>query len=157
MLTKYNNYIKLIKEEKEYWGTEAAGVLPYSVETNKFLLNLRSSEVYEPNTWNLWGGKFDEGEEVDDVEYVCMREFKEETYYNGDIKLYSLYVYNDTNFKYHNFLGIMNEEFKPRLNWESSDYKWVTLEEMENIKPMHFGLKALLEHSIKEIKKLTNN
>ena len=37
--------------ETLYWGTAAAGIIPFCRSTKRFLIGLRSSEVYEPCTW----------------------------------------------------------------------------------------------------------
>jgi len=37
------------------------------------------------------------------------------------------------------------KEFEPELEWESEDYRWVTVTELENIENKHPGLKMLLE------------
>lgn len=48
-------------------------------------------------------------------------------------------------FEYHNFIGIIQDEFKPKLNWESDGYKWVTFDQLLKIKDKHPGLELLLK------------
>lgn len=155
--------MKYIKLFEGYWGSAGAGVLPVSMETKRLLIPLRSSEVLEPNTWGVWGGKidmgeldqFEETESLDlSIEHAAEREFIEETKYNGSIELIPAYVYRDGGFTYYNFFGIIESEFDPILNWETEDYKWVTLDELRNIKTKHFGLEALLKNNLNELLEL---
>ena len=44
----------------KFWGNLGAGVLVYNKTTKKFLISMRSSEVNEPNTFGIIGGKVDE-------------------------------------------------------------------------------------------------
>jgi hypothetical protein len=37
---------------------------------------------------------------------------------------------------------IVDKEFEPVLNWESSDYKWCTMDDMPT--PLHYGIDAML-------------
>jgi 8-oxo-dGTP pyrophosphatase MutT (NUDIX family) len=141
----------------KFWGNLGAGVLAYCPDTERFLVSLRSSKVNEPNTWGIIGGKLDAGE--DDLKEVATREFVEETSYEGKIDLFPLYVFKDEKgtFEYHNFLGIVEKEFEPVLDWETEKTGWVTLSELKSLKRKHFGLEALLKHSGKEIEKIAND
>jgi 8-oxo-dGTP pyrophosphatase MutT (NUDIX family) len=154
MITKFK--IFEAREDGDYWGNIGAGVLPICTTTGRILLAHRSPYVYEPNTYNVWGGKIDEedGETESDVKDVAKREFIEETQYDGNIKLIGSYVFYDKNvFTYYNFIGLIDEEFKPKLNWETQDYEWLTYEEFLKIEPKHFGLKELIHHDLKTIKR----
>ena len=126
-------------EPTEFWGTEAGGVLVYCSTTERYLILLRSEWVLEPNTWGIISGKLDDEENVQEA---VMREAEEETGHKlGD--LIPSFIFKKPNFKFHNFVSIVDEEFVPELNWENTDYKWVKLNEMpENL---HFGLKLLLQ------------
>jgi 8-oxo-dGTP pyrophosphatase MutT (NUDIX family) len=127
-------------EPNEFWGKEAGGVLVYCSNTDRFLILLRSEYVLEPNTWGIISGKLDDGEES--IEQAVQRESQEEI---GQTlpNLIPSFIYEKENFKFYNFVCIVNQEFEPKLNWENSEYKWVKLNEMpENL---HFGLKLLLQ------------
>ena len=127
-------------EPTEFWGKEAGGVLVYCSTTNRYLILLRSDWVLEPNTWGIISGKLDEGE---NVKQAVLREAEEETGHKLG-NLIPSFIFEKENFKFYNFVSIIDEEFVPKLNWENSDYKWVELNEMpENL---HFGLKLLLEN-----------
>jgi 8-oxo-dGTP pyrophosphatase MutT (NUDIX family) len=140
-----------------FWGNVAGGCLTICKLTKRILLNYRSNEVNEPNTFGLFGGKLDDDEEI---EYAVRREMYEETGYRGRLDLIPIYIFRNDNktFEYHNFIGIVNQEFRPRLNWESDGFKWVTFDELLNIEPKHPGLELLLQdkQSIEEIKKAIN-
>jgi hypothetical protein len=73
---------------------------------------------------------------------AARREAREETGYTGEIEFKKLYVYRKDGFTYTTFLGEIPTEFKPRLNWESSDSVWADPGEWPS--PLHFGVKALL-------------
>ena len=147
-LKNFSNYINQILESP-YYGTSGAGILPLCPNTGRMLLAKRSLLVTEPQTWNLWSGKIDQDEIPVNA---ALRELREETGYTESIKkINSSFVYKDKNFVFYNFLAIVDEEFIPSLNWETSDYKWVGLEDLENLKPKHFGLQRLLKEDYKTI------
>ena len=127
-------------EPTNFWGTEAGGVLVYCPTTDRYLILLRSEWVLEPNTWGIISGKLDDDET--NIEDAVLRESEEETGHKlGD--LIPSFIFEKPNFKFHNFVSIIEKEFVPELNWENTDYKWVKLNEMPD--NLHFGLKLLLQ------------
>jgi 8-oxo-dGTP pyrophosphatase MutT (NUDIX family) len=129
-----------------FWGDAGAGVLPIARSTGRILVGLRSAYVNEPHTWGVFGGAIDASERPTDA---ARRELCEELGYCGPIKLVKAYVFESPGggFRYTNYLGIVEDEFQPDLDWETEGAQWVTLEELRAIEPKHFGLEALLEHS----------
>jgi 8-oxo-dGTP pyrophosphatase MutT (NUDIX family) len=141
------NRITLIEKIlKEYFGTKGAGILPICISTGRVLLNLRSSAIREPNTWGVWGGSLDDS---GDTNYLsaAKREFNEESGYSGPIKIIPAYVYKDDGFEYHNFIGLLDEEFTPHLDWESADFGWFTFNEFLNLNNLHPGVVKLFKNS----------
>lgn len=138
-----------------FWGTRGAGILPICEPTKRALLALRSPYVMEPNTWGIWGGKIDD----DDLKpsEAALRELSEETEFYGNVSLYKAFVFesNKADFTYYNFIGVLDKEFEPKLNWETSDFLWLDFDGLIKLKPKHFGLSALLKDpsSITTIKK----
>lgn len=135
-----------------FWGKQGAGAIILAKSTGRILLPYRSSRVEQPNTWGVWGGAIDQGE---DPKEAVKRELHEEVGYDGlDIELIPLYIFSDekSGFKYHNFLAIVADEFRPELNWETDNFKWVIFGEWPQ--PLHFGLKALIQHSGNNIQKI---
>jgi len=143
---------------ESFWGNKGAGVLVFAKDTKKFLINLRSEFVNEPNEWGIWGGKIDENE---DIKTAVIRELEEESGYDGAIELVDAYVFKNPNgnFKYYNFIGIIESEFEPILDWESADYEWVTFDELIKKENKHFGLINLLndDKTFKRLKILEKN
>lgn len=138
--------------EQKYWGTSGAGILPICPNTGRILLSLRSKEVLQPLTWNVWSGKID-GDE--NPTQAAIRELFEETGYKTSIdKLIASFIYKDENFVFYNFLTIVENEFIPVLNYESKDFVWISLDDLNLLKPKHFGLEKLLEEDYKKIKQL---
>jgi 8-oxo-dGTP pyrophosphatase MutT (NUDIX family) len=131
--------------DNRFFGNAGAGVLVYCTQTKRFLLGFRSKFVNEPNTWGTFGGKIDNDA---DPKSAARRELEEETGYDGNIDLQLFDVFQSGNFKFYNFLGKVEEEFKPRLDWENSDAQWFSLDEFP--RNLHFGTKRLLE-KLKEI------
>lgn len=129
-----------------FWGNVGAGVLPISMSTQRFLICHRSAHVQEPNTFNVWGGAIDPGE---DPKETVEREFLEESGYNKKFKLIPAYTFRAPNghFTYYNFIGILKNEFEPNLDWESQGYKWLTYDELKMLNNKHFGLATLLRES----------
>ena len=124
---------------EHFWGTQGAGVLVYCPSTRRFLLGYRSAYVNEPHTWGLFGGAIDANE---DPKEAAMRELEEEIKFQGRIKLLNLDVFQKQNFKFHNFLGIVQHEFDAVLDWENEDAQWFELNEFPE--PLHFGLARLV-------------
>jgi 8-oxo-dGTP pyrophosphatase MutT (NUDIX family) len=127
-----------------FWGNVGAGCLPISRKTKKILLCYRSSYVNEPHTWSGFGGKVEEDDSLNDT---VINELCEETGYYGDIDLIPVFIFRNKNktFEYHNYIGIVDNEFEPILNWESDGYKWVTFEQLLKIEDKHPGLELLLK------------
>ena len=130
--------------KKKYWGNKAAGILPYCKKTNRFLLFLRSEKMYDcPSTWSTVGGKVDPHEK-NKYKKAALREMCEETKFCENIGLRLLYIFRDGTFSYRTYLGVVNEEFTPELNWENSDTKWVSMGEMMNQGDLHPGFMEML-------------
>jgi 8-oxo-dGTP pyrophosphatase MutT (NUDIX family) len=132
----------------KFWGSVAGGTIPIAKSTGRILVPFRSEHVNEPHTWGVWGGKMDNDEQESDIKNVVKREFLEESGYDNDMELFDAYIFESDNFKYYNFIGLIDEEFEPELDWETESFEWMTLEELEKIEPKHFGLRGLLENSI---------
>lgn len=152
------NYIKLKsllqKEEapeEGYWGHTGAGVIFMARDTGRFLFGLRSRDVNEPGTWGGFGGRVEDGETPLSA---VKRESKEETGYDGPVSFRVLHVYKDENFRYYNYLGIIDTEFDPDLNWENDNYAWVEFGEWPD--PLHFGAEAAIKASKHKIQQLLN-
>lgn len=163
MITNFNNYLtESLKDTSDgvFWGNIAGGVLPICTTTKRILVAYRSRYVQEPHTWGVWGGKIDEedGEAQSEVQDAVKREFLEEAGYDGHLKLIPSYIFKtaDESFKYYNFIGLLDEEFEPTLDWETESFKWMTFEELLELKPKHFGLKKLLNEDLQTIKKYCN-
>ena len=129
-----------------YWGNSASGALIINKENNKILVGLRSEDVNEPNEWSSFGGAI---EDELSPEYNAKHEIYEETGYKGEIELIPAYIFKTPSgsFTYYNFIGLVETEFVPILDWENSDYRWITLQELYDLKPKHFGLEALIKNS----------
>jgi 8-oxo-dGTP pyrophosphatase MutT (NUDIX family) len=141
----YKNGGLTIKEPTKFWGDSAAGVLLICKKTGRVLLFHRSEDVYEPETWGIISGKIDEDENPKDA---ILRELIEETKLSEEdanrIILKPSYVYKKGSFTFYNYLGFVENEFAPTLNWENTDYKWCDIGEYPN--PLHFGVLKLLEN-----------
>jgi 8-oxo-dGTP pyrophosphatase MutT (NUDIX family) len=125
----------------KFWGSSGAGGVFYSTKTKRFLLAFRSKYVNEPRTWGVWGGAIDKNETPTEA---IKREIREETGYQGKYKLIPSFIYKKGDFQYHNFIIEVEDEFKPKLCWETEKYGWFTINEFPT--PLHFGLKALLPY-----------
>jgi len=133
-------------ESGKFWGNAGAGGLFYAKDTGRVLVQKRSSQVNEPNTWGVWGGAIDDGE---DPSHALRREVTEEAGYRGHFELDLVYVFKDAKFRYHNYLIIVPEEFEPKHGWESSDHVWTDIDDLPS--PLHFGLKKALPHYKKSV------
>ena len=141
-----------------FWGNQGAGVLPICKKTGKILVAMRSDFVNEPNTWGTFGGKIDQpapGEKKETPEEAAKRELQEESGHKGHFELIPAFVYKspDKTFQYHNFIGLVDDEFKPKTDWETAYAEWMTFQELIELKDKHFGLESLLDNSFELIKK----
>lgn len=135
-----------------FWGDTGAGILPICTKTKRILLCLRSKHVNEPNTWGIIGGQIDNNE---NPEIAAKRELREETSYAGNIEMIKAfkYVSTDGHFIYHNFIGLVNEEFEVYCDWENERGQWFSYDEFLKVNPKHFGLTALIKNAKKIILK----
>lgn len=138
-------------DTRTYFGTEAAGAIVYAKKDKKFLVLQRQKDtsnpkqkVKEPGTWSIVvSGKVDDTD--GNSRNTAKREFKEELKFKGWYTLEDkpFNVFKDGDFKFTTYVIIVDTIFKPDLNWEHSDYKWISkLSEIPN--PIHFGTKELL-------------
>lgn len=132
MIEYVMNFDKFLLEKKNYLNKDYAGVLPYDDISGKFLLNLRSSLVNNPNVYSSWGGKIELGETP---EMAAVREFKEEC--GHDITSNDLlFLHKSTQNKldhikeYYLYASRFSESLEPIIDFESNDYKWVTFDEL---------------------------
>ena len=114
----------------------AAGIIPICTSTSRILLCRRGFEGSHPNCWGLFGGTF---EEVDNIpKETAKREFDEETKYEGTYQISSTPIHtNESNFlTYYTYVGLFDDEFEPDVNGEDEhsqeniDYGWFELGEM---------------------------
>lgn len=148
-------YDKYHETPGRYWGDVGAGVLPICEKTGRALVCLRSPYVNESGTWGVFGGKIDDIYELKHPERAALREFREESGADVKIELVPSFVFSsdDGKFKFHNYLGMVDDEFDTTATYEVSDSRWVTLNQLVDIEPKHFGLKKLIENDFDSIKK----
>ena len=127
-----------------FWGNAGAGLLPFARSTSRFCVTLRGKDANEPNTWGIFGGAIDDDATPEDT---ARKELEEESGYNGHVELLELYIFKSRTFTYHNFIGVVDEEFEPVLNWENSKYAWLTLDELITLPQKHFGLEAIIDNA----------
>jgi 8-oxo-dGTP pyrophosphatase MutT (NUDIX family) len=144
------SFLRSIKKEILFIGETASGVLIIAKDTKRVLLVLRE----DCSEWGIISGKSEPGEDFEDT---IIRELKEETCYQGNIRLIESHLYKKDMFKFQNYIGIVSTEFTPILNEENIDYKWVNIESLYEINTMHFGLKSLLENAHNQIFKTKSN
>jgi 8-oxo-dGTP pyrophosphatase MutT (NUDIX family) len=137
--------------EGGYWGTQGAGGIFLARNTGRFLFGLRSRDVREPGTWGGFGGKIEPGE---GAVKAAEREMIEETGYEGKLNLRVLYLFKDGDFRYFNYLAVIDKEFEPKLNWENDNYAWVEYNKWPE--PLHFGTEEALTLASTKIKQIYN-
>lgn len=143
-----------------FWTNLAAGVLPIARSTGRILVALRGKHVDQPNTWGVAGGGLDVEKGETDPRAGALREMKEEFGYDGRVDLIPAYIFkkrlpDGSDFTFHNFIGLVDEEFSPQLDWETADAMWVSLDQLHRLRPKHFGLESLIARSGPVIQKLT--
>ena len=140
------------KYAESFWGDAGSGVLVVARDTQRILLGLRSEDVNEPNTWGNFGGAigvtdFGEPEEALPPEENALKEMAEEIGYTGAIEMIPSFTYRSPEFTYYNFIGVVDRESDVplnRFNWEVSELRWFTLDEVMALSNLHFGVSALM-------------
>lgn len=143
-----------ILNETGYWGKSGAGAILYSPKRNKFGLGLRSLNVEQPGTVGTFGGAIDGNETIEEALY---KELEEEVGMLVMPIFRELCVFKDDNFKYHNFLAIIDDSlFLPELNWENDELLWLSISEIQTLENKHFGLEYILSdrESMQKLTKL---
>jgi 8-oxo-dGTP pyrophosphatase MutT (NUDIX family) len=138
---------------ESFWGDKGAGILPLCSATGRVLVSLRSAEVNEPGTWGTWGGKMEQGENPKET---AKREMTEECGYEGEVKLIPLSTFKSKSggFEFHNFLGLVKNEFDPEYDTTEVDgYKWVSIDELVKIDDKHFGIDHILRNDMNVIRR----
>lgn len=116
---------------------EGCGALFYCRRTDRFLFLLRDHAKYS-NTWDLPGGKIDQGESVG---VALEREVSEEIgifLYDKKIIPIEKFTSDNKTFCYYTFMVIIDYEFVPDLNHEHKGYCWVPIESAPI--PLHPGV-----------------
>jgi len=119
-----------------------SGALFYALDTSRFLF-LHRAQGKHKNMWGLVGGT---NEGVETPWEGLKREIQEEI---GDLPTIKktipleTFVSNDTRFKFHTYLAIINNEFIPQLNNEHNGYAWVSFGNWP--KSLHHGLRNTLQ------------
>lgn len=125
---------------------EAVGAIFLSKRTGRMMLNLRSDTVTYPNNWGFVGGKLEINETAIEALY---REIREELGDSvpeiEDIIPFDVFCTKNEKFKYYSFIVVIDGEFIPELNDESSGYSWVKIGNWP--KPLHPGAKSTLYNS----------
>lgn len=127
---------------------QAVGAIFMSQETGRIMLNLRSENVTYSRYWGFVGGKVEQGETL---EQALKREIYEEigphTLRDAICAIpFDEFHTNNNRFAYHSYLIVVDEEFVPDLNDESSGYAWVQPGCWP--KPLHPGAKSTLYNSL---------
>jgi ADP-ribose pyrophosphatase YjhB (NUDIX family) len=103
-----------------------SGIVPIASNTKNICLAWRSMDVNEGNRWGVIGGMVKDGLTV---EQGALLEMKEEVGYTGPINLHRAFVKRRPGFEYHNFIGIVPEQFQfqpeAKYAWETSFISWM--------------------------------
>lgn len=118
-----------------------AGFLMVCPNTQRILLVLRNDP--EP-VWSIFGGGL---EKYETAIQCAKRELIEEAGFieGRDYKVMSTRPFNIgkyPNFVYRTFIGVTDTEIIPTLNYEHSEYRWVSMSEIPDNR--HFGLRDMM-------------
>lgn len=125
---------------------EAVGGIFLSVNTGRVMLNLRSESVSYSNYWGFVGGKLEKNESpLECLKREIMEELGNDLPVFDDFIPFDVFSSSNARFRYYSFLVIVQDEFIPILNSESSGYSWVKIGNWPQ--PLHPGAKSTLLNS----------
>ena len=147
------------KDENGYWTGDggASGVLAVCPATQRICLAWRSEKVHEGSCWGTIGGAVKKGHTPEENARL---ELLEETGYKGTLKLIPAYIFQDGDFRYYDFIGVVPEEFSlnpgKKHEWETDFIQWVTLDELtskmhEQWEDFHPGFLEFLEEAMNKV------
>lgn len=142
-MTKTSEQTQTSTEHQKSHG--ASFCIIYSMVTDRFLVELRSSNVSDPLHYGFFGGAIDSGESP---RQACIREVKEETGLNFRVFDMVARIKNSPVFV---FVKVVMKEPGIVLSHESLDFAWI--HDMEEVRPWHRKVRnnmkffvELLEH-----------
>ena len=116
---------------------------------NKMLLLKRSDKVGNPNTWAPPGGHVEKGETPLDT---AIREADEEILNVPQrYVITGEYTFLNPKMDYTLFVAHVLKEFRPSLNWEHTDSRWVTIKDLPKFK-LHPGFAT----GLRQIREMSN-
>jgi len=139
----------------------AAGALAICPETNRFLMLKRRDDVVYPGYWGIVGGNFEEKDVY--PKKTAIRELREETGYDGPIKVSKqpIYVEKTNHIDFYTYICILPWEFVPNLKGECKcgkenlDFGWFPLtckwDYEENIIPSIIEILDIKRESIEKV------
>ena len=113
----------------------AAGVTLVARPTQRVLLMRRSPFVYRPGLWSVPAGRIEPNEHPLDS---AMRELNEETGFRGQVEVLGQIEQP----RFTNYICVVPDEFKPRLNWENDMAGWFA--KGYHPQPLHPGMERVL-------------
>lgn len=124
----------------------AVGAIFLSKRTGRMMLNLRSETVTYSNNWGFVGGKIENNETAIEALYREMyEELGDSVPPIEDIIPFDVFCTKNDKFKYYSFIVVIQDEFIPDLNDESTGYSWVKIGNWP--RPLHPGAKSTLYNS----------
>ncbi len=123
---------------------QVGGLLVFCRKTRRFLMQIRRTEQDNPWLAGLWGSTVSQGETAP---IAAARAAKDQGGFRVDHrKLLPLWVDENQDHVYHNYLHVVQEEFDPDLNLERVvDYIWVGFDGLQHI-DLHPGARKLFQH-----------
>lgn len=105
------------------------------------MVNIRSELVSNPLKISVFGGGVEKNEKPHETAF---REFREETKYEGYLKIYYINKTSNNFLNYYTFLGFANDKVIPDLNSESDGYEYLTYDEILEKPNLHKMFKKFL-------------
>jgi 8-oxo-dGTP diphosphatase len=136
---------------------DAVGATFLAQDTKRIIFNLRSTSVSHSGKWSFWGGKLESGETPIQA---LKREISEEVGFVPEIlKIQPLDVFlsDDKKFMYHTFVIITPTEFTPKINHESTAFRWCKINNFPE--PLHQGARKTLfdKNNVKKLNTIVNS